>query len=293
MEHERIDMHESLLVLDFFRSEIQERATDTSSELVSKSLICLPTKEKRCLEEQLVSTVLTNYLTKNSSSSSSIVSKQIENLVSNLEEFTTLLKEIGEILKVRDVIKASIFLFLLKHKVIWGGAMRKIFPGFTARQMIERFRSEERKGFCYELTDGDGRFEREKKKLGKIIEKQQNASRYQVDRVRWFGVTNQGLELIKLFRKQLTEILTEDIYKKINDPRLSFLFHTHKEHEWVERQKQRAENRELKPILFEICALTRMSLNEVNRKLQNVSERTGERRLTIAKRWLKDLKKEE
>ena len=273
-----------------YHRDYADAPAETRPELVSKSLNHLPTERERERERQLVSTILTNYLTEISGSDNRGVSKQIENLVTNLEESTTLLREIGEILARNETIKATSFLFLLKHRLIWGGAMTKLFPQLTARQMIERFRTEERKGFCFELQDGDNRFEREKRILGRIIETQQNAGRFQVNRVRWFGVTDQGFEIIKLFKKHLGALLTEDIRKKIKDPHLSFLYHTHKEHEYVELQKQKAENRELEPIRTEIIRLSGMERKNVDKQLQGESERTGERRLPIAKRWLEDLR---
>ncbi|GEM_PF-3022435 len=156
--------------------------------------------------------------------------------VVDLEAFVKRFSEIVSILKENKEEKACILLFAEKYHAVYQGIIHKLYP---QANIWVRLQDLKEKGFL----DSRERSEIDKRILLPIeaaITRVSRAGERQIEQIKYYTLTEEGKLFVRTFKKPLFNVLPEAKREQVKDLN-ALLYHSHKQHEFVEQNRIKAE----------------------------------------------------
>lgn len=214
--------------------------------------------------------------------------------LTNSEDYLGVLREIKDVVEYKKTLKATIFLFLIRHKVIYRRLFGRYFETINHGSLVFCINDLINKHFIYKIENGSSPHEKERKDIENVLKHNTKTNNHNLDRIVWYGITGEAQDILPPFLKAFLPIIPDDIRKRIMDPTLKSTFrHTHVQLKHEELAKQKEYNFKLREVCVEISQLrfgNKKKEVEVYQEIYRKAQDTKEDRMTIAERMLEECK---
>lgn len=162
----------------------------------------------------------------------------VDDVVNYLESCKKPLLEIKTILELKKEDKAAILLFTYRFKLIYLNLYKKIH-NINPKSISFYLSDLQQKGLLRDVDKTD-EYPKQRRLIEHAIKTKSRAGNYQVNRINYKALTRIGKYLTLLFKDELVNIIRKERKEKIEDIR-TLLYHSHKQLEYEEQQRARAE----------------------------------------------------
>lgn len=214
--------------------------------------------------------------------------------LTNSEEFLGVLREIKDVVEHKKALKATIFLFLIRHKVIYRRLFGRYFETMNHGSLIFCINDLLNKHFIYKIENGSSPHEKERKDIENALRHSTKTNNHNLNKIVWYGITEEAQGILPPFLKAFLPIIPDDTRKRIMDSTLKTTFsHTHvqlKNAELLERRDYNYKYQRLVDTLSKIKHNSVRHALDINKSILREAEALNEDKMDVAKRMLRELK---